>query len=79
MSNQCNDTWTGKDKVWHFGVSLVLAAICPLVAVVAAVGKEVFDRGKNGGHWCWKDVVADLIGVAVGSIIHTLILLIILS
>ena len=73
MSNPCNDTWTGKDKVWHFGVSLVLAVVCPVVAVVAAVGKEVYDRGKNGGHWCWKDIVADAVGVALGSAVHLLL------
>lgn len=73
MSNPCNDTWTGKDKVWHFGVSLALAVVCPVVAVVAAVGKEVYDRGKSGGHWCWKDIVADVVGIALGTAVHLLL------
>ena len=70
MSNPCNDTWTGKDKVWHFGVSLVLASICPIVAVVVAVAKEVHDDGTEGNHFCWKDIVADVVGVVLGTVVH---------
>lgn len=68
--NKCNDTWRGKDKVKHFGVSLALAVVCPVVAVGAAVGKEVYDRGKSGDHWCWKDIVADAVGVVLGTVVH---------
>lgn len=78
MSNLCDDTWTGKDKVWHFGISLALAVICPVVAIVAAVGKEVYDRRSCAGHWCWKDILADAVGVVLGSVVHGLILLLIL-
>lgn len=74
MSNLCNDSWTGKDKVKHFGVCLVLAAICPIVAAVVAVAKEVHDDGTEGNHWCWKDIVADVIGIIIGSNIHFLII-----
>ena len=78
MATKCNDSWTGKDKVKHFGVCLVLAVICPIVAVVVAVAKEVHDDGTEGNHWCWKDIVADVVGIAVGSAVHGLILLLIL-
>ena len=77
MSN-CNDLWKGKDKVKHFGVCLVLACICPLVAVVVAVAKEVHDERTDGNHWCWKDIVADVVGVVLGTVVHGLILLLIL-
>ena len=77
MSN-CNDLWRGKDKVKHFGVCLVLAVICPIVAAVVAVAKEVHDDGTEVNHWCWKDIVADVVGIAVGSAVHGLILLLIL-
>lgn len=77
MSN-CNDTWEGKDKVKHFGVCLVLAIINPIVAVVVAVAKEVHDDGTEGNHWCWKDIVADVVGVVLGSVVHGLIHLLIL-
>ena len=72
MSN-CNDQWTSKDKALHFGVCLVLAAICPLIAIVAAAGKELYDMKHNGNHWCWKDIVADAVGVALGSVVHFLL------
>ena len=69
MSN-CNDSWTSKDKVKHFGVCLVLAGICPIVAVVVAVAKEVSDARTEGNHWCWKDIVADVVGIALGTAVH---------
>ena len=71
--NECKDTWRGKDKVKHFGACLVLAVICPIVAVVVAVAKEVSDERTDGNHWCWKDIVADAVGVALGSAVHFLL------
>ena len=71
--NECKDSWTGKDKVKHFGVCLVLAAICPIVAAVVAVAKEVSDERTEGNHWCWKDIVADAVGVVLGSAVHFLL------
>lgn len=68
--NECKDTWRGKDKVKHFGVCLVLAAICPIVAVVVAVAKEVSDHHQPNNHWCWKDIVADVVGVVLGTVVH---------
>ena len=68
--NECKDTWRGKDKVKHFGVCFALAIINPIVAVVVAVAKEVHDDGTEGNHWCWKDVVADVAGIVLGSAVH---------
>lgn len=68
--SECNDTWRGKDKVKHFCVCLVLACICPLVAVVVAVAKEVSDARTEGNHFCWKDIVADVAGIVLGSAVH---------
>ena len=76
--NNCNDSYTSKDKVKHFCVCLVLAVICPIVAAVVAVAKEVHDDGTEGNHWCWKDIVADVVGVVLGSVVHGLIHLLIL-
>lgn len=69
----CNDQWTSKDKALHFGVCFVLAIIYPLIAIVAAAGKELYDMKQNGNHWCWKDIVADAVGVALGSVVHFLL------
>ena len=68
--NECKDTWTSKDKALHFGVCLVLAVICPIVAVVVAVAKEVHDERTEGNHWCWKDILADAVGVVLGTVVH---------
>ena len=68
--NECKDTWGGKDKVKHFGVCLVLAIINPIVAVVVAVAKEVSDERTEGNHFCWKDIVADVAGVVLGTVVH---------
>ena len=56
--SKCNDTWTGKDKVKHFGVCLVLSVICPLLGIIAAIAKEAYDMKQNGNHFCWKDAFA---------------------
>lgn len=71
--NECKDKYTSKDKVKHFCVCLVLAGICPIVAVVVAVAKEVHDERTEGNHWCWKDIVADVVGVVLGSAVHFLL------
>lgn len=73
MSN-CNDSYKGKDKVKHFGVCLVIAIISPILAIVAAIGKEWYDMKQNGNHFCWKDIVADVVGIIVGTIIFSLLL-----
>jgi uncharacterized protein YfiM (DUF2279 family) len=75
--SKCNDSWKGKDKALHFGVCFVLAAINPIVAILAAIGKEIHDSKQQGNHFCWKDIVADGIGIILGSIIHTIIILLI--
>ena len=66
----CKDSWTGKDKVKHFGACIVLAVICPIVAVAVAVAKEMYDHHTIGNHWCWKDIVADVAGVVLGTVVH---------
>ena len=59
----------------HFGVCLVLAVICPIVAVAVAVAKEVHDHYQPNNHWCWKDILADAVGVVLGTVVHLLLLL----
>ena len=72
--SKCDDSYTGKDKVKHFGVCLVIAIISPILAIVAAIGKEWYDMKQQGNHWCWKDIVADVVGIIVGTIIFSLLL-----
>lgn len=75
--NKCLDSWKGLDKKKHFFVCLILSIICPILAIIAAIGKEIYDSKQQGNHFCWKDIVADGIGIILGSIIHTIIILLI--
>jgi uncharacterized protein YfiM (DUF2279 family) len=40
------------------------------LGVLAAIIKEGYDATKENNHWCWKDIVWDILGVAVGSGVH---------
>jgi uncharacterized protein YfiM (DUF2279 family) len=31
--------------------------------------KEIYDRGKPGNHFCWKDLTADALGILLGLLI----------
>lgn len=73
--NKCTDLWKGLDKKKHFFVCLILSIICPILAIIAAIGKEIYDSKQQGNHFCWKDIVADLIGIILGSIIHVTVIL----
>lgn len=75
--NKCLDLWKGLDKKKHFFVCLILSIICPILAVIAAIGKEIYDSKQQGNHFCWKDIVADLVGIILGSIIHITVILLI--
>lgn len=42
-------------------------AIAFVVALAIGVYKEVKDSKQTGNHFCWKDLLADAIGAAIGS------------
>lgn len=75
--NNCLDLWKGLDKKKHFFICLILSILCPILAIIAAVGKEIYDSKLQGNHFCWKDIVADVIGIILGSIIHVTVILLI--
>lgn len=68
------------DKVAHFAVNfcivlaagvfrkgwLIIAGV--LVAVVASVAKEIWDKVSGKGECDWKDLVADALGIAAALI-----------
>lgn len=75
--NKCLDLWKGLDKKKHFFVCLILSILSPILAIIAAVGKEIYDSKQEGNHFCWKDIVADLVGIIIGSLINISIILLI--
>ena len=68
-----------KDKWQHFGVCLSASVISPWLGVGLAVGKEYGDSKAIGNRWDWQDILADIVGVTVGSVIHALILYLIMK
>ena len=68
----CNDKFNGDDKVKHFLVCLVIAAINPFIALLVAMGKELHDMEQPNNHFCWKDMVANMVGITIGTIIFCL-------
>lgn len=67
-----------KNSVKHFCVNLALAAIGGIeyggvqAAAAASITKEWFDK-QSYGHWCWWDLFFDVVGMAVGEVVHFLI------
>lgn len=68
-----------KDKMYHFAVNFIIVlflgvlfspAIGLATAIVASLGKEVYDEYRpNGSGWDWGDLTADLIGMILGLFI----------
>lgn len=52
----------GPDKLLHFLVSYLIALVEPALAIVAGVGKEIYDA-LGGGMADVYDLVADGLGI----------------
>lgn len=68
--DKCTDNYKGQDKKKHFFICLILSIVCPIIAIIVAIGKEIYDSKQQGNHFCWKDIVADLVGIIIGSLIN---------
>lgn len=64
----------GKDKLQHFAVCLVASFLSTELAAGLALGKEYGDRNAVGNHWCWWDILADSLGIIVGTTARVLII-----
>lgn len=64
-----------KDKVLHFIACLIaslgVGTINPFAGAMFAaglgIGKEYGDSKATGNHWCWWDLLADALGLAIGT------------
>lgn len=65
--------YKGIDKLYHFLVCAAGAVFETEAAVAAAVAKEYGDSRAAGGHWCWWDILADTLGIIVGTSVRLLI------
>jgi uncharacterized protein YfiM (DUF2279 family) len=73
-----------RDKVAHFLVCFALVTggtigtlyndwlfLAGLVGASAfAIGKEMWDEQPGGSGWSWKDLYADWLGIAAGTILY---------
>lgn len=67
----------GTDKLLHISVSMVLTLelrrFLPcwqavLIVLTIGIAKEVYDKISGKGTPEWKDIIADIVGIALGSI-----------
>lgn len=63
-----------KDKVYHILVCMVVALYSTECAMCCALTKEWCDWKVYYNHWCWWDVLADTIGIAIGTTIRVLVI-----
>lgn len=63
----------GKDKLYHFLVCLFAALVHPAFGIGLALGKEYGDYRAQGNHWCWYDIIFDVLGIIVGILIKVFI------
>lgn len=61
-----------KDKLYHFSICLIVSIFQPWLAVGLALGKEYGDSKAQGNKWSWCDIVADGLGIVVGTALHIL-------
>lgn len=62
------------DKLQHFWVCLLISIFSTEAAFGAALAKEYGDSKAEGNHWCWYDLIADGIGIIIGTILRLLII-----
>lgn len=60
----------GLDKIKHAFVCFVAAILSPLFSFGLALGKEYGDSKAVGNHWCNYDLIADVLGLVLGSLIR---------
>ena len=64
----------GKDKLYHFSVCFVIALYSTEAAIVGALAKEYGDSKAYGNTWSRADILADVLGIILGTVIRVLII-----
>lgn len=59
-----------KDKLQHFSICAVTSVLSPTLAIGLAIGKECGDSVSPVNKWSWSDLLADGVGVVIGTIVH---------
>lgn len=69
-------THIDKNSLKHFFVCFLLSLIGAYgmsVAIGASVTREYDNSKTKGNHWCWWDILFDLLGCILGYGTHCLI------
>jgi len=64
----------GKDKLRHFIVCFIIAVYSTECAFVAALTKEYADGKNPNNHACVWDLLADLLGIILGTVCRILLI-----
>ena len=64
-------------EIFEWVACFVIAIVNPVIALLTAIGKEIYDVIHPNNHFCWKDILFDVAGLICGSVIHVIILLLI--
>ena len=62
-----------KNSIKHFAVCFILSLIGAYgmaFAIGGSLCKEWRDSKSKGNHWCWWDLLFDILGCASGMTIH---------
>lgn len=59
-----------KDKILHFSICFIVGIFRPMLSVGLAIGKEYADCKASENHWCWWDMLANIIGIGLASIVR---------
>lgn len=59
-----------KDKLQHFSICVVASVLSPTLAIGLSLGKEFGDSVSPVNKWSWSDLLADGVGVVIGTIVH---------
>jgi uncharacterized protein YfiM (DUF2279 family) len=68
--------WLGFDKLLHFTACFLISVFGLVPAVFAAglaIGKEIGDYFNKDSGWCWRDLIADGLGIAAGLGLHFIV------
>ena len=74
--------WLKLDKLMHFSVCFMFSifGIVPAVFVAGlSIGKEWGDYFNKDSGWCWRDLIADGLGILAGLALHYMVKNIILQ
>lgn len=58
--------WTDRQLGYHHDGVLTAGAG---ISLLFGVSKEMNDMERPGNHFCWKDIVADILGVFTGLLV----------